>query len=119
VDSSIDRVSVKLVGKIIIARIDGEATSELLKIRHERILQIEQDTGCKKLLLDDLQMNALIYAEIETQRALNPELETVGFKVAIVVPNSKMAYLARLQFNSENHRVFYKDMVEAATWLAR
>jgi hypothetical protein len=119
VDSSVDRVWVELVGKIIIARIGGEVTSEVLKIRHERILQIEQDTGCKKLLLDDLQMSALVYAKIETQRALNPALEALGFKVAIVVPNSKMAYLARLQFGGENNRVFYNDMVEAITWLAQ
>jgi hypothetical protein len=116
---SIDKVWVELVGKIIIARINGEVTSDAFSVRHERILQIEQDTGCKKLLLDDLQMGGPAYAEMEGQRALTSEWDAIGFKIAIVVPNSRMAYLARLQFNGDNHKVFYNDMVEALAWLAQ
>jgi hypothetical protein len=114
-----DKVWVELVGQIIIARILGEPSEELLELRYKRILQIEKATTCKKLLLDDLQMKAPTYADIEKQHALNPELNNLGFKIAIVVPDSQMAYLARLKFNHENHKVFYDDMVEAISWLAQ
>jgi hypothetical protein len=40
-------------------------------------------------------------------------------KRAIVVPNSKLAYLARLAFGEGDYRVFYNDMVAAITWLSR
>jgi hypothetical protein len=38
---------------------------------------------------------------------------------AIVVPNTKLAYLARLAFADEfgDNRVFYNDMAEAFEWL--
>ena len=38
--------------------------------------------------------------------------------VHIVVPNSKLAYLARLAFGEGDYRVFYNDMVTAIQWLA-
>lgn len=119
VENLIDQVWVELVGNIIIARISGEASPEMLKARHERILQIEQDTGCKKLLLDDLQMAPLAYSGVEAQRVLSRELETLGFKIAILVPNSKMAFIARQKFSGDNARVFYNNMVEALAWLAQ
>jgi hypothetical protein len=38
-------------------------------------------------------------------------------KIAIVVPNTAIAYLARLAFGEANHRVFYNDMSAAVLWL--
>ncbi len=117
-ENFLDKVWVELVGQIIIARIKGEPSKELLGLRHECILQIEKSTGCKKLLLDDLQMSPPTYAHIQKQRALNADLNALGFKIAVIVPNSQMAFLARLKFDHENHKVFYNDMVEAVTWLS-
>src|SRR5690606_23002279 len=37
---------------------------------------------------------------------------------AIVVPNSKLAYLARLAFGEGDYRVFYNDVVAAVKWLS-
>lgn len=114
-----DRLWVELVGQIIIARIQGEPSDELLALRHERILQIERDSACRKVLLDDLQMAAPSYTHIQKQRTLNPDLSALGFKIAVVVPNSQMAYLARMKFDHENHKVFYNDLVEAINWLSQ
>ena len=36
----------------------------------------------------------------------------------IVVPNSKLAYLARLAFGQGDYRVFYNDFVAAVRWLS-
>ena len=38
-------------------------------------------------------------------------------KRAIVVPDSKLAYLARLAFGEGDYRVFYDDIVGAVRWL--
>jgi phosphoribosylaminoimidazole carboxylase (NCAIR synthetase) len=112
-----DQVWVELVGEIIVARIRGELNEELLNERHERILQLAQDTKCRKLLIDDLELVPPDYAAVEAQQVLNQELNQLSFKIAILVPNSRLAYLARLQFGDENHRVFYNDMAAAALWL--
>lgn len=112
-----DHVWVELVGKIIIARLRGEVSEEMLNERHERICQIRRDTNCTRLLLDDLEMTAMSYPSMEAQQALNTELNALGFQIAIVVPNSRLAYLARIQFGESNHRVFYNDMAEAIAWL--
>lgn len=112
-----NQVWVELVNNIIMARMRGDVTEEMLNQRHAQILQIANDTGCKKLLLDDLEMNAMPYEIIEAQRFLNEELNALKFRVAVVVPNSRLAYLARLQFGGENHKVFYTDIVEAINWL--
>jgi hypothetical protein len=117
--SSQENVWVELVGQIIIARIRDEPTEELLALRHERILQIERDTACRKLLFDDLQMTPPTYEHIQKQRALNAELDALGFKMAVVVPNSQMAYRARLKFDRDNYKVFYNDIVQAVTWLSQ
>ena len=107
----------ELVGQIIIARILGALTEALLEMRHQRILQTAKTTACKKLRLDDLQTKAPTYADIEKQRSINVELHALEFKIAIVVPETQMAYLARLKFSHENHRIFYFDLAEAISWL--
>lgn len=112
-----ENVWVELVGKFIIARLRGSVSEEMLKERHERICQIGRDTGCDRLLLDDLEMTAMGHEAIEAQQALNSELATLGFQIAIVVPNSRLAYLARIQFGTISHRVFYNDMAQATLWL--
>jgi hypothetical protein len=112
-----DQVWVELVGDIIVARIRGELHGNLLNERHERIMQLAQDTKCRRLLIDDLELMPPDYAAVEAQQALNRELKQMNFKIAILVPNSRLAYLARLQFGDENHRVFYNDMASAALWL--
>lgn len=107
------------VGEIIIARIKGQPTSDILTVRHERILQVQQESGCKKLLLDDLQMALPTYPQIKFQRKLNPDFSALDFKIAVLVPHSQMAFLARLKFNRENHRVFYNEIADAVAWLAQ
>jgi hypothetical protein len=44
-----------------------------------------------------------------------------GLKIrrAIVVPTSKLAYLARLAFGEGDYRVFYNDISAAINWLGK
>ena len=52
-----------------------------------------------------------------TQQALDAELQGVHMKRAIVVPNSRLAYLARMAFGEGDYRVFYNDLGAAMEWL--
>jgi hypothetical protein len=52
------------------------------------------------------------------QRELDEQLGPIRLKRAIVVPNSRLAYLARLAFGEGDYRVFYNDMVAAIRWLS-
>jgi hypothetical protein len=52
-----------------------------------------------------------------TQQGLTDALKQADIKVAIVVPNTGIAYLSRLAFGEANHRVFYNDIAAAISWL--
>jgi hypothetical protein len=51
------------------------------------------------------------------QRELDEDLGDIHLRRAIVVPNSRLAFLARLAFGEGDYRVFYNDMIAAAKWL--
>jgi hypothetical protein len=51
------------------------------------------------------------------QRKLDDETNDVSLRRAIVVPNTKLAYLARLAFGEGDYRVFYSDITAAIRWL--
>ena len=112
-----DTLELAIIGDVIRARIRGDVTEEMLRQRHQQILHISRKTGCKKLLLDDREMNAFSYQLLVAQRAFTMELEALRFRIAVVVPDSRLAYLARLQFWERNQRVFYTDFVAALQWL--
>lgn len=94
-------------------------TAELVRERSARILQIAEDTGCKKLLLDDLELDPMPYEAVKLQQSLNEPLDALNFCIAVLVPNSRLAYLARVQFHGRNHRVLYNDMTAAIMWLSK
>lgn len=52
-----------------------------------------------------------------TQQGLTDALKQADIKVAIVVPNTGIAYLARLAFGEANNCVFYNDIAAAISWL--
>ncbi|WP_395753182.1 hypothetical protein [Prosthecobacter sp.] len=54
-----------------------------------------------------------------TQQSFSSELKNSALSVAIVVPNTAIAYLARLAFGDLHHRVFYNDIAAAILWLMK
>lgn len=58
------------------------------------------------------------YQVTETQKSLNVELRALGMRVAVVVPNSRLAMIGRQVFSEHTHKVVYEDLAEAALWLA-
>ena len=106
------------VSDIIIARVRGEPTVQLLRECQERVLSLVERTGRGRVLYDTLEMLAPPVDIPWAQRELDEQLEPkVRLRRAIVVPNSKLAYLARLAFGEGDYRVFYNDIVEAVSWL--
>ncbi len=109
---------VEPVGEIIIARVRGLPSEALLKECQDRVLELIRDTGRSSVLYDALEMETPTVDVPLFQRKLNEETGFQG-KRALVVPNSKLAYMARLAFGDGEHRVFYNDMMGAIHWLGR
>jgi hypothetical protein len=112
-----EQLWVELVGSIVVARVRGEPTRDLLRECQERVLFLARDSKRAKVLYDTLEMLPPPVEVPWAQRTLDEALTDIQLRRAIVVPNSKLAYLARLAFGEGNYRVFYNDMVEAIRWL--
>jgi hypothetical protein len=107
------------VGNLIIARVRGLPTEALLRECHEKIVSLVKDTGYGKVLCDVLEMEPPPVEVPVSQWKLDEELSGIHLRRAIVVPNTRLAYLARIAFGEGDHRVFYNDMVAAIEWLGQ
>jgi len=112
------------VGKIIIARIRGEGTVAILKEMHERVLQLVKDTHQVRVLYDTLEMDSpsleMVFTQQELDKVTKEMLGNVPLRKAILVPNTRHAYLARMafgEFGEGEYRVFYNDLTQALRWL--
>lgn len=108
---------VELSGELIIARLRGEPTAELLMECQAQVVQLARDTGRVKVLCDVLEMYPPHVDVPWSQRALDENLGDLYLRRAIVVPTAKLAYLARLAFGEGDYRVFYNDIAAAVRWL--
>lgn len=95
----------------------GMPTEALLRECQERVLLLITDTGFDKVLYDALEMEPPHVDVVLLQQKLDSESKDIKMRRAIVVPNTKLAYLARLAFGEGDYRVFYNDMVAAVRWL--
>lgn len=109
--------SVEPDGDIIIVRVRGIPNETILRECQERVLMLVRGTGQNKVLYDALGMDATVDQAV-IQQKMDEELGEVRLRRAIVVPNTRIAYLARLAFGDGEHRVFYNDMDAALAWLA-
>jgi hypothetical protein len=109
---------IEVVGDLILARVRGEPTAELLRECHEKVLLLVRDAEKGKILYDTLEMEVPPVDVPLAQQELDRELGSIKLRRAIVVPNSRLAYLARLAFGEGEYRVFYNDIVSAVKWLA-
>lgn len=117
-NEGLDQLWVEPVGGIIIARLRGVATADLIQECHKRIVDLQGDTGCKLVMYDALELERPPIDIVIKQQGLTDGLKQADVKVAIVVPNTGIAYLSRLAFGEANHRVFYNDIAAALSWLS-
>jgi hypothetical protein len=111
------QLRVELVGDLVLARVRGEPTAVLLKECQEKVLFLVRDADKGKVLYDTLEMEPPPVDVPLAQQQLDQELGAIRLMRAIVVPNSRLAYLARLAFGEGEYRVFYNDIVSAVKWL--
>lgn len=109
---------VEPVGDLIIARIRGVPTEELLRECQERVIALARESQRNRILYDALEMDAPVVDVALSQRKLDEAAGDLALRRAIVVPNTKLAYLARLAFGEGDYRVFYSDMTAAIRWLS-
>jgi len=112
------------VGNIIVARLRGHYSEDLLRELHERVVQLLQDTGHTRVLYDGLEMESpdveLALAQEQLDRQTKQLFSDRPLRKAILVPNTRLAYLARIafgQFGEGEYRVFYNDLTQALRWL--
>jgi hypothetical protein len=110
---------VELVGDVIVARLQGDVSEELLRQVQDEVLRLAVDSGRARVLLDVLEVSPPPVELTFVQRKLDEDQRALRLKRAIVVPNSRLAYLARLAFGEGDYRVFYNDMIAAAKWLSQ
>jgi hypothetical protein len=112
---------VEPVGALIVARVRGQPTEQLLRECQDRVLQIardRKDAGIHRVLYDALEMESPPVDVPLAQRELDQGLRDIRLRRAIVVPNTRLAYLARLAFGEGDYRVFYSDIAAAVVWLS-
>lgn len=112
-----EQLWIEPVGKIIIARIRGVPTEAILKECQERILLLVQEVGHGLILHDVLEMEPPPIEVPISQWKLDKQVGSIRLRRAVVVSNTRLAYLARVAFGEGDCRVFYNDMTAALTWL--
>ncbi|HEU4853412.1 MAG TPA: STAS/SEC14 domain-containing protein [Telluria sp.] len=112
------------VGNIIVARLRGELSEDLIRELHERVVQLLHDTGHTRVLYDGLEMDSpdvgLALVQAQFDRQTKQLFSDRPLRKAILVPNTRLAYLARIafgQFGEGEYRVFYGDLTQALRWL--
>ncbi|WP_116811935.1 STAS/SEC14 domain-containing protein [Steroidobacter cummioxidans] len=113
-----NQVAVGLVDSLIIARVRGCPTEAVLQECQSEVLLLARESGVRKVLYDALEMDPPPVSIPWAQRSLDEQLTDVKLRRAIVVPNTKLAFLARLAFGDGDYRVFYEDKAAAVEWLA-
>jgi hypothetical protein len=110
---------VDLVGGIIVAKVIGPLTEEIIRSRHAQVIRLALDTGCSKVLLDGRRTELPTDATADLQRALNPSLKILNLRIAILVTKTAQTNWARHAYINHEHQVFRDDIVSAVEWLNR
>lgn len=117
-ESNQHQVAVHLGEDLILARIQGCPTEAVLQQCQAEVLSLARESGIRKVLYDALNMEPPPVSIPWVQRALDEQLIDLKLRRAIVVPNTKLAFLARLAFGDGDYRVFYEDKAAATQWLS-
>lgn len=119
-----EQIWVELVGTVIVARIRGRPTAEMLRECEHRVLELARDTQQIRVLYDALELEAPDMELVLLQKQLDSEkkgnLGSASLRTAILVSNTRIAYLARIAFGhagEASYRVFYNDFAAALRWL--
>lgn len=115
---------VEPVGNVIVARLRGKPTPEMLQECEERVMALARDTQHIRVLYDSLELvppeMELVLLQQKLEARKKESLDAATLRTAILVPDTRIAYLARIAFGhggEETYRVFYNDLGAAMKWL--
>lgn len=111
------RTWVGLSGDLIVARLRGSLTEEEVSAAQQQVLHLLDETGRSRVLYDVLEMEPPSINLTLVQRENSEQLHRKGVRIAILVPDTRTAFLARLAFGQGDYRVIYDDLAEALGWL--
>ena len=119
-----EQVWVEPVGTVIVARVRGKPTAEMLRDCERRVLELARATQQVRVLYDALELEPPEMELVLLQKQLDSEkkdnLGSASLRTAILVSNTRVAYLARIAFGhagEAHYRVFYSDFAAAFHWL--
>ncbi|MDB5746312.1 MAG: hypothetical protein JWP72_1160 [Massilia sp.] len=111
------KLQVSISGDVLLVEQHGEMTEEALRLCQQRVLELAIDTGLRRVLYDAREMVAPASELALLQQKLDDQLGGMKLRRAIVVPGTRIAYLARIAFFEGEDRVFYDDIDAALAWL--
>jgi hypothetical protein len=108
---------VRVSGDVLLVEHHGEMDEATLRLCQQRLLELANASGLRRALYDARAMVAPPAALTLMQQDLDDQLGGMKLRRAIVVPGTKIAYLARIAFGEGDDRVFYDDIDAALAWL--
>ena len=112
-----NRVWVEISGDLIVARLRGSITEQDVADAQPQVLLLLAETNRSRVLYDVLELEPPSVDLTLAQRENSDQLYRKGVRIAILVPNTRSAYLARLAFGQGDYHVIYNDLAQAVTWL--
>jgi hypothetical protein len=90
-----ERIWVEPVGSVIVARVRGKPTAEMLRECEHRVLELARETQHVRLLYDALELEApeieVVRLQQELEAARQTNLGSESLRTAILVPNTRVA----------------------------
>jgi len=110
-------LDVRASGDLLLVETHGQMNEAVLRACQQRVLALAHDTGLRRVLYDARGMIAPGAEVALMQQELDGGLDGLKLRRAIVVPGTRLAYLARIAFFEGEDRVFYDDIDAARAWL--
>ncbi len=110
-------LTVEVAEDVLLVVPQGLMTEEALRLCQDQVLALARQTGLRRALYDARHMIAPEAHIALMQQQLDGELGDMRLRRAIVVPGTRIAYLARIAFFEGEDRVFYDDVEAALAWL--
>jgi hypothetical protein len=110
-------LEVRVSGDLVLVEQRGEMDEATLRLCQQRVLELAAETGLRRVLYDAREMIAPPAWLTLKQQELDDQPDAMLLRRAIVVPGTKIAYLARIAFGEGDYRVFYDDIDAARAWL--
>lgn len=105
------------VGDLILIRLRGTLSAGLIIECQKRLIQLLNETNQRKILYDILEVDSAPDELTMIQWGLDQTIEEMTLRRAVVVPNSRLAYMSRIAFGEPDLKIFYNDMAGAIRWL--